>query len=99
MLLSMHACLYADALQLMINALNKTSLNEAAAAFNFKQQYIHQDELYGLEGRPMAAAAALDGSAEQQQQQGCHFGPQWALLKFDQPVTAPEVSTLCLQCC
>jgi selenocysteine-specific elongation factor len=81
----------------MIDALSKTSLHTPVDAFDWSKQYIHQDELYGLEGRPIttttsssstsAAAAAAAGSEGQQR----HFGPQWVLLKFDQPVTAPEV--------
>lgn len=76
----------------MISSLNKTALNEAAPAFDFKQQYIQQDELYGLEGRPLAAAAAAPDGSSSEQQQRRHYGPQWALLRFDQPVTAPQVN-------
>ena len=71
-----------------------------------------QEELYGLEGRPIAdpsvaaaAAAAEGGEGEGGKEGGAeaaeahdgddgldrHFGPQWVLLKFDQPITAPKV--------
>jgi hypothetical protein len=55
-----------------------------------------QDQLYGLEGRPVA----VPDQQQQQQKAGdgaggdgsqLHFGQQWALLKFDQAVTAPNV--------
>jgi hypothetical protein len=78
----------------MIDALSKTSLHAPVDPFDWSKQYLYQDELYGLEGRPITSgsssstlAAAAAGGEEQQR----HFGPQWVLLKFDQPVTAPEV--------
>jgi hypothetical protein len=84
----------ADALRLMIDALSKTSLHNPVDPFDWSKQYLYQDQLYGLEGRPITsgsssstAAAAAGGDEEQQR----HFGPQWVLLKFDQPVTTPEV--------
>lgn len=94
----------ADALRLMIDALSKTSLHTQADAFDWSKQYLYQEELYGLEGRPItsssssstvaaaggAGAAGAACSSGQQQ----HFGPQWVLLKFDQPVTAPEDSVV-----
>lgn len=61
--------------------------------------------MYGLEGRPLAGSApAASASASWQHQPGeltgqavdptshNHFGPQWVLIKFDQPVTAPADS-------
>jgi hypothetical protein len=88
----------ADALRLMIDALSRTSLHTPVDQFDWSQQYLHQEELYGLEGRPItssssssgasATSGTVDGNEVQQQR---HFGPQWVLLKFDQPVTAPEV--------
>lgn len=59
-----------------------------------------QEELHGLEGRPLAASLL-----NKQHVQGgvaayslsdpecpCHYGQQWAYLQFEQPVTAPKVS-------
>ena len=40
--------------------------------------------MHGLEGRP--SAASDDGARP------VHYGPQWALLRFSQPVTAPKVA-------
>lgn len=55
-------------------------MQEQSAQFHFSQEYAHQTELHGLEGRPCSFG------------EGVHYGPQWAILKFDQPVTAPHVS-------
>nr|BAU61586.1 eukaryotic elongation factor, selenocysteine-tRNA-specific [Gonium pectorale] len=73
-------------------------------AFDAARDYLYQDELYGLEGRPQAAgpqpgqpakqpAAGEGGSeaeAEGEGEEDRHFGPQWVLLQFDQAVTAPR---------
>lgn len=66
-------------------------------AFDFSRQYVYQAQLYGLEGRPHAAAqpkasggTASDGAAGEAEAPS-HHGPQWALLRFSQPVTAPAV--------
>jgi hypothetical protein len=56
-------------------------MQEQSAQFDFSQEYAHQTELHGLEGRPCSFG------------EGVHYGPQWAILNFDQPVTAPHVST------
>ncbi len=66
-----------------------------------------QDELYGLEGRPLGPGAHVAGAGEGGGGEGPvppdavdedgvarHFGPQWVLLRFDQPVTAPKVGVL-----
>lgn len=72
----------------------------AAWAFDSGRQYIYQEQLHGLEGRPAADAPAAGlRPADQVQQPGespdaaeqgrpPHFGPQWAYLRFSQPVTA-----------
>jgi len=60
--------------------------------FDFGRDYAYQNELHGLEGRPRSglalpgappAAAAAAGAAP-------HSGPQWVLLVFHHPVTAPQ---------
>lgn len=92
-------CLLAASLQHMITFLNKTAQHASLEPFLWGQEYLYQQELYGLEGRPAqpaaaaAAGAAVHASEEDQQQ---HHGPQWALLKFDQPLTAPAVSVVVL---
>lgn len=75
---------------------------QEAPAFDSRREYLYQECLYGVEGRPPAAdyagaAEAGQHPADQQpQQQGDagahqqpHSGPQWAYLRFSQPVTAP----------
>ncbi len=57
-------------------------MQESNSHFDFGQDYAHQTELHGLEGRPYSFG------------DGVHYGPQWALLTFDQPVTAPQVGWL-----
>ncbi len=69
-------------------------------AFDSSREYLYQESLHGLEGRPPSDAAApaagehpadqqaqQEGDAQQAQQQP-HYGPQWAFLRFSQPVTA-----------
>lgn len=80
-------------------------LQDATPAFDFSQQYLYQEQLYGLEGRP--AAAALPSSKGEEGFSGTadedaappHHGPQWALLRFSQPVTAPAVGLLTPRSC
>jgi selenocysteine-specific elongation factor len=67
-------------------ALDSLSLGEPG--FSFDADYLLQDELYGAEGRPPAdAAAAADSQPADPPRR--HHGPQWALLQFEEPVTAP----------
>ena len=66
------------------------------------QEYAYQDELYGLEGRPLNPLArsqlpsnpdddpSTSGRGEEEPG-GIHYGPQWGLLTLSQPVTASEV--------
>lgn len=86
-------------------AAGQQAAGQQAAAFDSSRQYLYQEQLYGLEGRPpaevdAAAPAAGQHAADQQAQQGGdggsqaqgqrapHHGPQWAYLRFSQPVTA-----------
>ncbi|PNW81764.1 hypothetical protein CHLRE_06g259200v5 [Chlamydomonas reinhardtii] len=99
------------ALAAMIANLNAMALSTTPMAFDAARDYLYQEELYGLEGRPIAdpsvaaaAAAAEGGEGEGGKEGGAeaaeahdgddgldrHFGPQWVLLKFDQPITAPK---------
>lgn len=52
-----------------------------------------QEELYGLEGRPLAGSSTSSGQWEGEGADLRHFGPQWAYIHFEQPVTAPKVGT------
>ena len=68
-------------------------MQDAAPTFDFSKQYLYQEELYGLEGRPHSAVlqehtpAATNGVHKMP-----HYGPQWGLATFSRPVTAPAVS-------
>ena len=55
---------------------------------------MQQDELHGLEGRPVNPfTASLPGQqSAQAPADGRHYGPQWGLAHLSQPVTAPQVS-------
>lgn len=86
------------ALAQMIDDLSRMALPDFNMQFDRSCEYVYQEHLYGLEGRPRAvpaeeAGAAGGGSWEDQSQPGGprHYGPQWVLLNFDQPVTAPAV--------
>ena len=61
-------------------------------AFDFRREYLYQDRLYDLRGRPPAEASAA--APRPAGPSGAHRGRQWALLTFQQPVTAPGVSSL-----
>lgn len=92
-----HGCLSdvsAASLQHMVTFLIKTAQHEPLAPFNWHQEYLFQQELHGMEGRPLGAAAAGSSAAAAAAaaEQQCHHGPQWALLRFEQPLTAPTVS-------
>jgi hypothetical protein len=58
--------------------------------FNFERQYQQQEQLYGAEGRPpdesVSPYLTADGTMREN-----HYGQQWALLRFSQPVVAPLV--------
>ncbi|EFN58810.1 hypothetical protein CHLNCDRAFT_48540 [Chlorella variabilis] len=77
-------------------------------AFDSSRDYLYQDFLYGLEGRPAASGVPAAGQhpADHQQQrqqqddgqegqlQAVHHGVQWAYLRFSQPVTAAADSLI-----
>lgn len=71
-------------------------------ALDFGREFAWQEQLYGLEGRPLdpllangaatigaAAEPHADGDAESGG--GRHYGPQWVYMRLSQPVTAPAV--------
>lgn len=78
--------------------------NPCSAGLLPSRDYLYQDCLYGLEGRPVLNAAS---HMQQEEQPGggaegvtgedsdapaVHHGPQWAFLRFSHPVTAPADS-------
>ncbi len=68
------------------------AMQGAGEAFDLSQDYLHQDQLHGLEGRAPAQGPSTDAaSPTSSQTQRPHFGSQWALLRFEQPITAPQV--------
>ena len=101
-------------MQALVDNMARLAVGGSPAPFSMSRQYLAQDELYGLEGRPMGtggrappgpdaagAAAGLSGGAGVSDEggahalgpmEGHHHGPQWLLLKFEKPVTAPRVS-------
>lgn len=75
--------------------------------FDTKREYVYQDEVYGLEGRPhnplaqnqlLSApdqAPSTSGRGNYPEGDRVHYGPQWGLLTLTQPVTASEVCRRC----
>ncbi|KAK9843360.1 hypothetical protein WJX74_010898 [Apatococcus lobatus] len=82
----------AAALQAAGQRVERLAQAGSGEAFDLSQDYLHQDQLHGLEGRPCAEASSREAGAapSSSPQQRLHFGPQWALLRFEQPVTAPQ---------
>lgn len=83
-----------DSAQQDLQAFNVASL--IPPPFDFSRQYLFQEELYGPEGRPARAEGgtpAHDSIAKGQEfatsELPPHYGPQWALFHFEEPVTAP----------
>jgi selenocysteine-specific elongation factor len=84
------------ALAQMIENLGNIALPDGSTPFNRSREYVYQEQLYGLEGRPCGQGSA--GAWDEQSEAGGlrHYGPQWVLLNFEQPVTAPAVgAALC----
>jgi selenocysteine-specific elongation factor len=89
-------------LKQVIGFLSATAQHAPLPPFDWSKQYVHQTELYGLEGRAVqptgsgstAAASGGNGSCSSQ----VHYGQQWALLTFDQPLTAPQVCAVFVLC-
>nr|BCL66109.1 eukaryotic elongation factor [Volvox africanus] len=83
------------ALAVMIANLDAMALSGKPMPFDQCREYLYQEELYGLEGRPsLVAATGIDAACDSRNNVDDlthrHFGPQWALMKFDQPITAPK---------
>ena len=83
-----------------MESMDRLSVGGCPAPFDLSRDYIAQSELYGLEGRPMPGASGASssvkglGGATEYEDTDRHHGAQWLVLKFDQPVTAPQV-----RCC
>ena len=84
-------------------------MQDTPLQFDTKQECVYQDELHGLEGRPLNPLAGhrlfnlSDSSAStsgrtEAHAGGVHYGPQWGLLNLSQPVTASEVNQAYMTC-
>ena len=78
-------------------------MQDTSQQFDIKQEYAYQDELYGLEGRPLNPLAQNQVPSDPDSNPSTsrrvalegprvHHGPQWGLLTLSQPITASEVS-------
>ena len=57
---------------------------EKEGGFAFENEYIHQEELYGIEGRIMESESWYASShAILRAEKKAFHGPQWALITFD----------------
>ncbi|KAL0044347.1 hypothetical protein WJX82_001339 [Trebouxia sp. C0006] len=92
-----------DGLESIMTRINTLTTKDSSQQFNTKREYVHQSELYGLEGRPLDPLARNplltipDGDASSSgrgESGGVHYGPQWGLLTLSQPITASEDSVL-----
>jgi selenocysteine-specific elongation factor len=64
---------------------------EKEGEFAFENEYIHQEELYGIEGRIMESESWYASShAILRAEKKAFHGPQWALITFDEQVIARE---------
>ena len=79
-----------------MESMDRLSVGGCPAAFDLSRDYVAQTELYGLEGRPMGASGASSSGrgATEYEDVDRHHGAQCLVLKFDQPVTAPQVIVL-----
>lgn len=66
-------------------------LQGAPPAFDMQQEYMHQEGLFGLEGRPLNPLSQSAASEAASTLGRSHHGPQWGLLHLSQPITASEV--------
>lgn len=77
-------------------------MQDSSQQFDAKQEYTYQDELYGLEGRPLNPLTQNQVPNDPESNPSTsgrvdleggrvHHGPQWGLLTLSQPITAFEV--------
>ena len=98
---------YGHACDQKAHQITTVCLQDHSQHFDTKQEYVYQDEVYGLEGRPYNPLAqnqlpidpdqtpSTSGRGEDPEEGRVHHGPQWGLLTLTQPVTASEVSHQC----
>lgn len=60
----------------------------SGSSFDFSASYLYQEELFGPDGRPPPPALALPDACPAPGAR-TYRGPQWAMLRFERPVTAP----------
>jgi len=58
--------------------------------FSFDNDYLYQEELYGVEGRPVEGEKLHLGELAQKKLPKVFHGPQWAYVKFDDFVLGKE---------
>ncbi|GAB4820810.1 hypothetical protein N2152v2_007856 [Parachlorella kessleri] len=77
-----------------ISQLSLASEDSAAGHLDGKQEYLYQESLYGLEGRPVLSLTSQEQehSGDLEGSEQLHYGPQWAYLRFGHAVTAPADS-------
>uniref|UniRef100_A0A7R9V1Z7 Ribosome biogenesis protein BMS1/TSR1 C-terminal domain-containing protein n=1 Tax=Chlamydomonas euryale TaxID=1486919 RepID=A0A7R9V1Z7_9CHLO len=88
------------AVQAMLERMTRLSIDSAPPPFDDSRAYLAQEELYGIEGRPLGASTSQQGAPEVPFSSGGggaaaggddrHHGRQWLLLRFSTPVTAPS---------
>ena len=82
--------------------MSKLSVGGNPSPFDPSRDYLAQQELYGLEGRLLGSLGASSGGSgkgsnhnqyatDAATREDKHHGAQYVLLRFDQPVTAPQV--------
>lgn len=63
--------------------------------FEFENEYLHQDYLYGAEGRPASDEGVMSpdpGAASSITRN--FYGPQWVYIKFEEPVLSRDGSLI-----
>ncbi|GAX74045.1 hypothetical protein CEUSTIGMA_g1495.t1 [Chlamydomonas eustigma] len=87
------------AVQALMDSMEQLAVGGRPPPLQLQKEYLHQEELHGLEGRPTSSTNANKGygqfsAPDSEVAEGRHHGPQWALLRFDHAVTAPQESLL-----
>ncbi len=83
-----------------LETVNKLAIIDSV--FDYTEEYLYQDEMYGIEGRPATAELFGGGDSggkdldadDASSPPPPHYGPQWAVVQFDEPVTAPSDSLI-----
>ncbi|KAL3148593.1 hypothetical protein ABBQ38_014023 [Trebouxia sp. C0009 RCD-2024] len=86
------------ALHAVMARMDLLTSQDEAQHFDTQQEYVYQDEVYGLEGRPYNPLEQHqlpgDPNRAASDRGGVHHGPQWGLLTLTQPITASEDAVL-----